>query len=133
LKAVGQERLHYGEMDRLIKKYHKKGCPEVTRDDLNCCLKKLDKEHQKKEAAEQIMPLAAERTKLIGIEVPKAVVVETADLRGSSESGGHPKGSTKAAANQQQLAIQKPTTDCVQNYLERKAVYGSKKVPNGTL
>jgi LAS superfamily LD-carboxypeptidase LdcB len=75
-------------------------------DNLNYCLKKLDEEHQKKEAAEQIMQLAAEKTKLIGIEVPKAFVVETSNMSGSSKSDGHPKGSTKAAANQQQLAIQ---------------------------
>jgi hypothetical protein len=130
LKALGQGRLQYGDMERLVKKYHEKGYPEVTRDNLNYCLKKLEGEHQKKDSEAK---LAAERTKLIGVEIPEAVVVETSDLSGSSKSGGRPKGSTKAAANQQRLAIRMATADCVQLYLERKAIYGKRNVPNGTL
>jgi hypothetical protein len=128
IKALGQGRLPYGAMDRIVKKYHDKGYPEVTRDNLNYRLKKVDKEQQKKEAAQHILQLGAERTRLIGVEIPaaEASLVETSDLSGSSKSGGHPKGSTKAAANQQTLVIQIATADCVQNYLERKAAYGKK-------
>ncbi len=60
LKALGQGRLQYGEMDRIVKKYHKKGYLEVTRNNLNYCLNRLDEEQQKKEAGEQIMKLMAE-------------------------------------------------------------------------
>jgi hypothetical protein len=111
-KVLGQGRLQYGEMDSLVKKYHEKGYQELTRDNLNYCLKKLDEEHQKKEPAEKIMQLAAERT--IKIWWP-------------------PQRFNKAAANQQQLEIQMATADCVENYLERSAGYGSKEDPNGTL
>jgi hypothetical protein len=131
---INDSRLPYGAMDRIVKKYHDKGYPEVTRDNLNYHLKKLDEELQKKEAAQQILQLVTERTRLIGVEVPapESSLVQTSDLSGSSKSGGHPKGSTKAAANWQQLAIQMATADCVQNYSERKAVYGGKRVPIGT-
>jgi hypothetical protein len=67
----------------------------VTRDKLNYHLKKLHGRAHKKEAAVQIMQLAAERMKLIGVEVPEAVAVETSELSGSSKSGRHPKCSTK--------------------------------------
>jgi hypothetical protein len=69
IKVLGQGRLPYGAMDRIVKKYHDKGYPEVTRDNLNYRLKKVDEEQQKKEAAQQILQLAAERIRLIGIEV----------------------------------------------------------------
>jgi hypothetical protein len=35
LKALGQARLQHGEMERLVKKFHEKAYPEVTRDNLN--------------------------------------------------------------------------------------------------
>jgi hypothetical protein len=47
-------------MDKIVKKYHKKGYLEVTRNNLNYCLNRLDEEQQKKEAGEQIMKLMAE-------------------------------------------------------------------------
>ncbi len=133
LKAAGQGKLQYGEMERLVKKYNEKGYPEVTRDNLNYRLKKLEEVHKKKDAEAKSMQLAAERTQLIGIKVPEAVVVESLDLSGSSKSGGCSKGSTKASANQQRLAIRMATADCVQLYLEKKALYGKRNVPNGTL
>ncbi len=47
LKALGQARLQHGEMERLVKKFHEKAYPEVTRDNLNYCLKNLEEEQQK--------------------------------------------------------------------------------------
>jgi hypothetical protein len=71
LKAAGQGRLQYGEMKRLVKKYNGKGYPEVTRDNLNYRLKKLEEDHEKKDAEAKSIQLAAERTLLIGIKVVK--------------------------------------------------------------
>jgi hypothetical protein len=133
LKGLGNGKLHYGDMDKVVKKYNEKGYQEVTRDNLNYRLKKLDAEEQKKEAAENMLKLALERSQMIGMGVPEAVVSEISDLSGSSKSGGRPKGSTKSAANAALQAVRTATSKCVELYLNEKSQCGSKKVPNGTL
>ncbi len=55
LKGLGNGKLHYGDMDKVVKNYNEKGYQEVTRDNLNYRLKKLDAEEQKKEAAENML------------------------------------------------------------------------------
>jgi len=133
LKGLGNGKLRYGDMDKVVKNYNEKGYQEVTRDNLNYRLKKLDAEEQKKEAAENMLKLALERSQMIGMGVPEAVVSEISDLSGSSKSGGRPKGSTKSAANAALQAVRTTTSKCVELYLNEKSQCGSKKVPNGTL
>jgi hypothetical protein len=91
VKAAGQGRLQYEEMERLVKRYNEKGYPEVTRDNLNYRMKKLEEDHKKKDAEAKSLQLAADRSQLIGIEVPKAVVVETSNLSGSLNLVATPK------------------------------------------
>ncbi len=71
----------------------------MTKDNLNYHLKKLEEQHQKKDAKAKSTLLVAERTQLIGVKVPATVVVENFRIERLIKSGGCPKGSTKAAAN----------------------------------
>ncbi len=73
----------------------------MTKENLNYHLKKLEEQHQKKDAKAKSMQLVAERTQLIGVKVPATVVVEISDLSGSSNLVAAPKAQQK----QQQTSI----------------------------